>query len=198
MATGFENGEIKSLIRSVCEHVIQEMGSVKLLVESPHPNSLLVSRVLQVGEHEQDDFDEERSSLDSNSSPTESEKRGRVVPDVIVYHPTIPLFLLSVECTKASDSDDRGIVQCLIKMLSHMHHQDLHFGFWINPHKWRLMVVHKNEQERTISVLQEEGSLLVRSSCNAFNTFNVDSLLTLFQWIHKALVFECSSIASQD
>ena len=191
-ATGFENGEIKSLIRSVCSYVIKEMGSVRLLVESPPPNSLLVSRVLLVDEHE---FEEEGSSLDSDAYPVESEKRGGVVPDVIVYHPTLPLFLLSVECKKASDDDDRGIVQCLLQMLSHLHHQNLHFGFWINPHKWRLMVVHKNEESHTISVMQEEESLLVRSKCNTFNTFNVDSLFRLFKWIHRALVFESSRVA---
>ena len=191
-ATGFENGEIKSLIRSVCSHVIKQMDSVRLIVESPPPNSLLVSRVLPVDENE---FEEEGSSLESDTYPIESEKRGGVVPDVIVYHPTLPLFLLSVECKRACDDDNRGIVQCLHQLLSHMHHQSLHFGFWINPHKWRLMVVHKNEENHTISVMQEEESLLIRSSCNTFNAFNVDSLLRLFKWIHKALVFECSRIA---
>ena len=190
-ATGFENGEIKSLIRSVCDHVIKEMGSVRLLVESPPPNSLLVSRVLPADEQE---LEEEGSSSDSNNYPVESEKGGGVVPDVIVYHPTLPQFLLSVKCTKAGDDDDRGIVQCLLQMLSHLHHQNLHFGFWMNPHKWRLMVVHKNEENHTISVMQEEESLLVRSKCNTYNTFNVDSLFRLFKWIHKALVFECSRI----
>lgn len=32
----------------------------------------------------------------------------------------------------------------------HIHRQNLHFGFWINPHKCRLMVVHKNEENLTI------------------------------------------------
>lgn len=190
-ATGFENGEIKSMMRSVCNQVIKEMDSVRLLVESPPSNSLLVSRVLPVDEHE---FEEERSPLDSNSYPVESEKKGFVVPDVLIYHPTLPLFLLSMECKKAADDDNRGIVQCLHQMFSHIHHQNLHFGFWINPHKWRLMVVHKVQDNHTISVMQEEESLLVRSKCNTFNTFNVDSLFRLFKWIHKALVFQCSHV----
>ena len=192
-ATGFEDGEIKSVIQSVCNHIIKQMESVRLLVESPPSNSLLVSCVLPAVEYE---FEEEVPSLDSETCPVNSEKRdGVVVPDVIVYHTTLPLFLLSVECTRACDNDNRGIVQCLHQMLSHMHHQDLHFGFWISPHNWRLMVVHMNKDDHTISVMQEEGSLLIRSSCSTFNTFNVDSFLRLFSWIHKALVFECSRIA---
>lgn len=159
-------------------------------MESPPPNSLLVSRVLL----EENDFEEEGSSLDSNAYPEESEKSGGVIPDVVVYHPTMPLFLLSVDCEKASDDDDKGIVQCLYKLLSHIHHQKLHFGFWINPHKWRLMVVYKNEENHTISVMQEEESLLIRSKCSTYNSFNVDSLFRMFKWIHKALVFECSRI----
>ena len=121
-ATGFEDGEIKSVKQSICNHIIKQMESVRLLVESPPPNSLLVSCVMPAVEYE---LVEEMPSLDLDTCPVTSEKKdGVVVPDEVVYHPTLPLFLLSVECTRACDNDNHGIVRCLHQMLSHMHHQD--------------------------------------------------------------------------
>ena len=200
----FNNGDIKTFMGEFLKDFITREGLKKVFIcNAPVNNSATNSRVTTEdprvttedpirGEH--GEYDDTKSITSSSLSLTGISCM--VVPDMIIYHLSQPLFVFALEFKKASDNFKKGVKQNLKQVLSQMHNQNINFGITLSPMKWHIMVVQKvsgRESNGTklkdgIQIWQQEFKLSKLADAKN-HTFDVESFTKLLDLICNIISF---------